>query len=152
MTIIILIIVTIIILWSTVVIYNRIRPLEIDISRSYSNVKVILEKRSAILDKLNDIVNQYTKYERNIVEKMSKDMTPTTDTSLYLNRLENAYPDLKLNTTFLDLGDKLYLIESEKQDKLETYNNVLGYYNSEVTQFPTIIFCNVLGFTRKDFY
>jgi len=140
------------VLWFLVKTYNSAKPLDIMVSESESNIKVVLEKRITILDKLNDIVNSYSKYEKDIIEKLSDDMKGNTNSMFAINRLYDAYPDLKLNETFSDQVDRLYIIETERQDIIEYYNNRVKKYNELVTSFPTILFCKVLSFDEKKFF
>lgn len=148
----ILIIITIIIFWYIIKVYNNVKPLEISVSESESNIGVVLKKREVILDKLNDVVNSYSKYEKDIVERMSSDMMASTNSMVAINRLYDAYPDLKLNETFSDLVDRLYAIETERQGIIERYNNKVRYYNEAVTSFPAIMACHVISFKEKTFF
>ena len=138
--------------WYTIKVYNQIKPLDISVNEYDSNIKVVLEKRLVILDKLNDIVNSYSQYEKDIIEKLSDDMKANTNSTVAINRLSDVYPDLKLNDTFLNQVENLYLIESEKQGTIEVYNNRVKKYNERVTCFPEIMFCSVLSFKEKKFF
>jgi len=142
----------IIAVWYTAKIYNQVKPLEISVNEYDSNIKVVLEKRTVILDKLNDIVNSYSRYEKDIIEKLSDDMKANTNSTIAINRLSDVYPDLKLNDTFLNQVENLYSIESEKQGIIEVYNNRIKKYNEKVTSFPGIMFCSILSFNEKKFF
>jgi LemA protein len=148
----ILIIIVGLLLWYTIKTYNRVKPLEISVRESESNIGIILQKRESILDKLNDVVNSYSKYEKDIVERLSDDMKANTDSTIAINRLYDAYPDLKLNDTFSNLVDRLYTIESERQQTTEYYNSQVKYYNEAVTSFPAIIICSMISFKEKTFF
>ncbi len=132
--------------------YNVVKPLSIAVDESNSNVLVILEKRSSILNKLNEVVNSYSRYERDIVEKMSQDMTPTTNSVLTINRLYDAYPDLKLNAAFENQVEKLYQVETEKQNFLTTFNYTVRQYNEMSSLFPNNLACKILQFPQKPFF
>ena len=138
--------------WYMIKVYNRVKPLEISINESESNIGIILKKREVILDKMNDIVNSYSKYEKDIVEKMSNDMKDGATSLLNLNRLYDAYPDLKLNDTFMDLMERLYNIETERQNTIKYYNSNVRDYNEAVTSFPALIICNMISFKEKTFF
>lgn len=148
----ILIIITCVFFWYLIKTYNTVKPLDISVSESESNIGIVLKKREVILDKLNDVVNSYSKYEKNIIEKMSVDMKNTKSTLFNINRLYDAYPDLKLNDTFRDLVERLYNIETEKQNVIEYYNRTIRDYNETVTAFPTIIACRLISFKEKTFF
>lgn len=146
------IVIALILFWYTIKIYNIVKPLEIRVNESDSNIRVILQKRESILTKLNSIVNSYTTYERDIVEKLSKDMSGNSDSTFTINRLYDAYPDLKLNDLFQNQVDRLYSIETERQDEITIYNSRVRQYNETVTSFPAIIICNIISFKLKSFF
>ena len=148
----ILILIIILLTWGLIKTYNLIKPTEIAIDEAQSNITVILQKRTSILDKLNEIVNSYSKYEKDIVEKLSSDMTPTKDSTFNINRLYDVYPDLKLNTTFETQIDRLYEIETERQNALNRFNSTVRTYNELVNSFPKNVFSKVLSFQSKPFF
>lgn len=133
-------------------IWNLVKPLSIAVDEANSNVLVILEKRTSILTKLNEVVNSYSTYERDIVQKLSTDMGPTADSLLTINRLYDAYPDLKLNSAFKNQVEKLYLVETEKQNYLNTFNYRVRQYNEASTLFPNNLACRIFGFNLKPFF
>ena len=69
-----------------------------------------------------------------------------------INRLSDAYPDLKLNHTFSEQIEKLYEIETERQDMVTICNSNIREYNYKVTNFPSIIVCKILGFKEIVFF
>ncbi len=138
--------------WGLIRTYNLIKPTEIAVNESHSNVLVILQKRTVILEKLNEIVNSYSEYEKNIVQTLSSDMTPKDNTMMNINRLYDVYPDLKLNNTFETQVDRLYEVETERQTALNIFNYTVKVYNELVTSFPKNIFCKVLSFEYKPFF
>lgn len=148
----ILLISTIVFLWYVVKVYNNVKPLEISVSESESNIGIVNKKRESILSKLNEIASTYSRYEKGIVENLSNDMKNNGNSTFMVNRLYDAYPDLKLNDTFSDLVNKLYTIESERQTIIEYYNNRIKKYNNEVTSFPAILVCSMISFKEKSFF
>ena len=148
----VIILVFVLMVWYTIKVYNQIKPLDISVNEYDSNIKVVLEKRLVILDKLNDIVNSYSRYEKDIIEKLSDDMKASTNSTVAINRLSDVYPDLKLNETFLNQVENLYSIESEKQGVIEIYNNRVKRFNENVTSFPNIVFCSILSFKERKFF
>ena len=148
----VLVIILGVLIWYTVKTYNTVKPLQISVSESESNIGILLQKRESIINKLNEIANSYTKYEKDIIERLSDDMKSNKDSMLTINRLYDAYPDLKLNQTFSELVDRLYTIESERQQTIEYYNSRVRYYNEAVTSFPAILICLMISFKEKTFF
>jgi len=138
--------------WYTIRVYNTVKPLDIYVSESESNIRVVLEKRNSILDKLNEIVNSYSAYEKDIIERLSQDMRANTNSMFAINRLYDAYPDLKLNDTFSLQVEKLYDVESERQYMIEYCNKSIKKYNEAVTAFPEILVCSAISFKEKQFF
>lgn len=138
--------------WYFIKTYNLVKPLEISINESESNIKVILQKRLTIIDKLNHIVNSYSRYEKDIVQRLSEDMRGNSNNMFTINRLYDAYPELKLNDTFQDQIERLYSIETERQVSIEYFNNRVKSYNQSVTSFPAIIICSIMSFKEKQFF
>lgn len=148
----ILVIVIGVILWYTIKVYNNVKPLQIYVNESESNIGIIHQKRESILTKLNEIVSSYSKYEKGIIENLSMDMKGNGNPMFTINRLYDAYPDLKLNQTFSDLVERLYNIESERQGIIEFYNSRVKDYNEKVTSFPEILVCSMISFKEKKFF
>lgn len=142
----------VLLIWGLIKSYNQIKPTEIAVNEADSNVAVILQKRNVILDKLNEIVNSYSKYEKDIVEKLSSDMTPSKDSTFNINRLYDVYPDLKLNSTFENQVEKLYQVETERQNALNNFNSNVRVYNELVMSFPKNVFCLILSFQPRPFF
>ena len=138
--------------WYFIKTYILVKPLEISINESESNIKVILQKRLTIIDKLNHIVNSYSRYEKDIVQRLSEDMRGNSNNMFTINRLYDAYPELKLNDTFQDQIERLYSIETERQVSIEYFNNRVKSYNQSVTSFPAIIICSIMSFKEKQFF
>lgn len=141
-----------IVLWYMVKTYNQAKPLSIQVNESIANIDVIHQKRLNILSKLDSIVEMYSTYEKNIMDKISNDMKNDPSLSFNISRLSDAYPDLKLNHTFSEQIDRLYEIESERQDMVTICNSNIKEFNSTVTNFPSIIICKILGFKEKTFF
>lgn len=148
----ILLIIGVLVLWYTVKVYNNVKPLQISVNESESNIGIINQKRESILNKLNEIASSYGRYEKGIIEGLSNDMKNNGNSMFAINRLYDAYPDLKLNETFSDLVERLYTIESERQGVIEYYNSRVKYYNEEVTSFPAILVCQMISFKEKRFF
>jgi LemA protein len=63
-----------------------------------------------------------------------------------------AYPDLKANQNFLQLQSDLTDTEDKIQAARRFYNGNVRDYNTKLMVFPTNLFANMFGFTKKDFF
>lgn len=148
----IFLLVFIVMVWYLIKTYNQIKPLDNVIAEYGSNIKVVIEKRNTIVASLNNVVNSYSDYEKNLFEKISEDMKPTVSTNILISRLSGLYPELKANDNYRALVDGLYSVESERQSMIELYNNKVKLFNNTVTSFPEIVFCSLLSFREKPYY
>lgn len=138
--------------WYIIKTYNIVKPLEISIKEADSNIGILLTKRDFILRRMDDVVKTYSIYEKSIIEKLSNDMKPNNNIFMNINRLYDAYPELKLNDAFSSLVNKLFSIEKERQNVAEYYNTKIKNYNEFVTSFPAIVPCHIMSFKEKNFF
>lgn len=148
----IVIISLILITWYVIKTYNIVKPLQISIEESDSNIGILMSKRDFVLKRMDDIVKTYSSYEKGIIERLSNDMKPKNNIFMNINRLYDAYPELKLNDAFTGLANKLFSIENERQSVTEYYNVRVKKYNEFVTSFPAIIPCLIMSFREKNFF
>ena len=59
------------------------------------------------------------------------------------------YPNLKTNTSFLELQKNLLLLEDELSAARRTYNAAVTEYNITLESFPTNIVANLMQKTKK---
>lgn len=70
--------------------------------------------------------------------------------SVYVNAVHEAYPDLKANEQFLDLQKQLEGTENRIATYRGYYNNAVRDYNLKVKRFPGNIFAGIFGFSPKE--
>ncbi|HHJ17428.1 MAG TPA: LemA family protein [Gammaproteobacteria bacterium] len=146
-------------------IYNRLVALKHNVSKAWSNIDVLLKQRHDELPKLVEVCKQYMGYEQETLEKVMQarsrvaqaregsDMPAlgAAETQLRLGlgslfALAEAYPDLKANTTFQHLQDRITAMENSIADRREYYNESVNLNNVRIEQFPDVIVANKFGF------
>lgn len=70
--------------------------------------------------------------------------------SVYVNAVREAYPDLKANEQFMGLQDQLEGTENRIATYRSRYNEAVREYNLKVKRFPGNIFAGIFGFTPKE--
>lgn len=72
--------------------------------------------------------------------------------SVYVNAVHEAYPDLKANEQFMGLQDQLEGTENRIATYRSRYNEAVRDYNLKVKRFPGNIFAGLFGFSAKEQY
>lgn len=72
--------------------------------------------------------------------------------SVYVNAVREAYPDLKANEQFMGLQDQLEGTENRIATYRSRYNEAVRDYNLKVKRFPGNIFAGIFGFSAKEQY
>ncbi|HQU15865.1 MAG: LemA family protein [Chromatiales bacterium 21-64-14] len=148
-----------------VVLYNRLVSLKHCVSKAWSNIDVLLTQRHDELPKLVAVCKQYMGYEQETLERVMDARARVANAreqhdvralgpaeaqlrsglgSLYAV-VEN-YPDLKANTTFVHLQDRITSLESTIADRREYYNESVNLNNIRIEQFPDVIIARRYGF------
>jgi LemA protein len=66
--------------------------------------------------------------------------------------LAEAYPDLKANTNFTQLQQRVSALESEIADRREFYNESVTINNARIQQVPYVFLAGMLSMTSKEMY
>jgi len=157
--------------------YNSLVSLNEQVSRDWSNVENVYQRRADLIPNLVNTVKGYAEHEQEtftqVVEARSKatqvtiDASNMTDEDLQrfqavqgevssaLSRLlaiaEN-YPDLKANQNFLELQSQLEGTENRIAVERRNFNTTTQQYNSAVKRFPTVIFAGWFGFKERPYF
>lgn len=66
--------------------------------------------------------------------------------------LSEAYPDLKANTSFLNLQTQLQKIETDLLSARKYYNAVVKNLNNKIDMFPSNIVAMIFNFKKMSYY
>ncbi len=152
-----------------ITIYNNLVSLKHNVSKSWSNIDVLLKQRHDELPKLVETCKQYMGYEQETLEKVmlarsavasarEKGDIPTlgpAETQLRLGlgnlfALAEDYPDLKANENFQHLQQRISGLEESIADRREFYNESVNANNVRIEQFPDVIIARLLNFIARD--
>ena len=150
-------------------IYNRLISLKHNVSKAWSNIDVLLKQRHDELPKLVEVCQQYMQYEQETLEKVMQARAQVaqareggnvpalgaaeTELRLGLGNLfavAEAYPDLKANTTFQHLSDRITALENSIADRREYYNESVNLNNVRIEQFPDVLVARKFSFESFD--
>ena len=148
--------------------YNGLVGKRNKVKNSWSQIDVQLKRRFDLIPNLVETVKGYAAHERQTLEavtaartKFMSASTPeemmkaNTELSHLLSRLfavAEAYPDLKANTSFVELQNELSKTEDKITFSRQFYNDVVMEYNNAVQMFPTSIIAGIFGFKQEAYF
>lgn len=136
----------------------------------WSGIDVQLKRRADLIPNLVETVKGYMGHERGTLEAVTNARTaaqaaaggspeqrakPEGELSGALGRLfavAEAYPDLKANTTFLELQAALQAVENDLQMARRYYNGTARNYNTAVQSFPSNVLANAFHFETVEYF
>ena len=160
--------VVVVVLSFAIFIYNNLVALKHNVSKSWSNIDVLLKQRHDELPKLVEVCKRYMQYEQETLEKITRArsavMNASSDGDIqqlgqaesqlrmglgHLFALAENYPDLKANSSFQELQARITQLENGIADRREVYNEAVNLNNVRIEQFPDVIIARLFNF--KDF-
>jgi LemA protein len=151
-------------------VYNRFVKNRNLVKDAWSNIDVALKRRYDLIPNLVETVKGYAAHEKETFEKViqarnaamavpSGDINDQIKAENQLQQslrslfaLGEAYPDLKANTNFLQLQDKLNEIEENLERSRRYYNGTVRENNTYGESFPGVLFANMFNYTHFDFF
>lgn len=151
-----------------VVIYNRLVSKRQLTRSGWSDIGVQLKRRHDLIPKLVDAVSQYAAYEQATLEQVTslrgqavslqsaaRQAPLESGISRMLGSilaLQEAYPDLKANQSFLQLQNDISAVEVDIQFARRYYNGAVRDLNTRIESFPDLLLARVFGFTAADYF
>lgn len=148
--------------------YNEMVELRQRANQAFADMDAFLKKRRDLIPNLVSTVKGSSAHENQALEtvvrlRANALTAPTAAAKLATERdlsgalgklfaLREAYPDLKANANFLDLQERLGVIETEISDARQAFNHSVASYNSERQQLPMVFFASSLGFKPYAFF
>jgi LemA protein len=135
-----------------IAIYNGLITIKNDIDKAWANIDVLLKQRHDELSKLLDVTRGYMEFERDTLTKVTQarnqyqqavtiDQKAQADQSMtsalrgFFAVAEN-YPDLKANSNFQQLEQRITSLENEIADRREFYNDSVNTFNIRIQEVP----------------
>ena len=153
-----------------VAIYNGLVRNRQMVEEGWSGIDVQLKRRTDLIPNMLETVKGYMGHERETLEAVTNARAAATaaasaspeqraaaegQLSSALGRLiatAEAYPDLKANTTFLELQAALQTVEDEIQMARRYYNGATRNLNVMVESFPSNLVANGFGFHKAQYF
>lgn len=148
--------------------YNNLVSLNEDVDNAWSQVQVAVKRRADLIPNLVNTVKGYANFEEEtltkITEARSKVNSANTPEELAsaneqltraigdINVVVEAYPELKAQSSFLDLQAQLEGTENRIATARRDYNEEVKVYNKKVRSLPTKLYAGLLGFGPKAYF
>ncbi len=157
--------------------YNNMVRLGEDVTKQWSNVENVYQRRLDLIPNLVSTVKGYADYEQEtltqVIEARSRATAITIDPnnltaenlqqfqamqgalSSALSRLlvvVERYPELKANQNFLELQAQLEGTENRISVERRKFNETAQAYNTFIKQFPRNIYASIFNFEEKAYF
>ena len=151
--------------------WNRLVRLEENVNKSWSDIDVLLKQRYDMIPNLVNIVKGYAKHEREIFEQFAlarqtaagalasgdgRGVGAAEGTLAGLmpriNMGAEQYPDLKADSSFVNIQNQLVSIENQVSDRREFYNSSATNWNAAIQMIPTSIVAGMKNAARRDLF
>lgn len=147
--------------------YNNLIQLRNKVKEAFSTMDVYLKKRYDLIPNLVDIVKGYAQHETDTLQEVTKmrvnaqkgDLNTAIDNEVKIGDalksiflVVEKYPDLKANTNFLDLQERLSKMEEEIAFSRRYYNGSVREYNNKCQMFPFNLIAGMFGFKSMPMY
>lgn len=132
---------------------NRLISYEEQIKESSSSLNVQEKRREDLLYNLVDTVKAYSKYESNLLEKVTEARNKIESKDLdgaknILNAVAENYPDIKANENYKQVMLEMSTTENLIANYRENYNDQVKTYNKYIRKFPNNIISSMLGYEK----
>ena len=165
--VVILVVIALVVLWMLGA-YNSLVSLRNKVRDQWSQIDVLLKRRSDLIPNLVETVKGYAGHESSTLEAViaarnkvvaapskEEEMRASGELTGALNRLfalAESYPELKANTNFLDLQNSLQGTEDKISYAIQFYNDAVMKYQNKIEMFPTNIVAGMFNFKPEKFF
>lgn len=141
---------------------NSVPTAEENVNAKWGDLQADYQRRSDLIPNLVATVKGYAQQEKSVLTEVTQARASATQIKLSpgdlsdpqkvsafndaqnrvtmsLQRLQEAYPDLKSNANFLALQDQLEGTENRINASRRDYNNAVQSYNTRIRTFPDAI-------------
>ena len=147
--------------------YNSLVQLRNKVKEAFSTMDVYLKKRYDLIPNLVEVVKGYAKHETDTLQEVTQmrvnaqkgDLDTAIDSEIKIGDalksiflVVEKYPDLKANTNFLDLQERLSKMEEEIAFSRRYYNGSVREFNNKCQMFPFNLIAGMFGFKALPMY
>ena len=134
----------------------------------WSDIGVQLKRRHDLIPKLVDAVRQYAAYEQATLDQVTKlrnkagnplgveqqgELENSISRSLVsIFALQEAYPELKANQSFLQLQTDISAVEADIQYARRYYNGAVRNLNTRIESFPDLVVARLFNYEPAQYF
>jgi LemA protein len=149
-------------------VYNSLIRSRNRVEEAWADIEVQLKRRYDLIPNLVNTVKGFAAQESGVLERVTQARTRAMgaqtiqehqqDENMLSQSLKSLfavaenYPDLKSNQNFLQLQNDLTDTENKIQAARRFYNANVRDFNTKIEVFPTNLFANMFGFTKRPFF
>ncbi|MFL6206313.1 MAG: LemA family protein [Acidimicrobiales bacterium] len=164
----IVLILVIVVIGYVVITYNGLVSMRNRIENAWAQIDVQLKRRYDLIPNLVETVKGYAAHERETLENvvrarnMAMSAQGPQDQAAAENMitgalksvfaLQEAYPDLKANQSFLNLQEELTGTEGRIAYARQFYNDSVYRYNTKIQSVPSNLIANQFSFDEREYF
>ena len=151
-----------------IVIYNQLVRDRQRTRAGWSDIEVQLKRRHDLIPKLIDAVKQYATYEQASLDQVTtlRNQASEIQDAARQGQLENgisqslmsifalqeAYPELKANQSFLQLQTEVSTVEADIQFARRYYNGAVRNLNTRIESFPDLVIAGLFHYQPDEYF
>jgi LemA protein len=148
--------------------YNDVVALQRRIDKAWANIEVVLQQRHDQLPALVDAVRGVMTFERDVLTAVTAaraayspaapipaQAAAAAETSRAIRSLfatVEQYPEVRSAQNVMDLQREIERLEGMIADRRELYNDQVYRFNSQIAQFPALLFAGFFGWRARPFF
>ncbi len=151
-----------------IVIYNQLVRDRQRTRAGWSDIEVQLKRRHDLIPKLIDAVKQYAAYEQATLdqvttlrnqaieiqgaERQGQLENGISQSLMSIFALQEAYPELKANQSFLQLQTEVSTVEADIQFARRYYNGAVRNLNTRIESFPDLVIAQTFNYQPAQYF
>ena len=151
-----------------VTIYNGLIAVKNNIDKAWANIDVLLKQRHDELPKLVEVCKGYMTHEAGVFDRIMQARQALMMAQgpaqkgqaegqlqgalRQLFALAENYPNLKAQTSFQQLQERVSALESQIADRREFYNDSVNTYNVRIQSLPDVFVARTLGMAPHEMF
>lgn len=157
--------------------YNNMVSKQENVESQWGNVENAYQRRADLIPNLVNTVKGYATHEQETLTQVTEARAKATQTTVDVENLteenirkfqeaqgelgqalgrllliQENYPELKANESFLALQDELAGTENRISVERNRFNETAQDYNAYIRQFPRVIYAGWFGFKKKGYF
>ncbi len=143
--------------------YNKLQAASQQVKEGASNIQVMLRKKLELTIQLMDTCKGYQGHEQLVNLKVSADMADSfknigaanaraEQAMAFMTQMASRFPELKADTQYTALNNRLAALGNELQSKREWFNRFVRDYNTLRTTAPTVFIARAMNFPEAQYF